>query len=342
MRFGLDYLLGGNYAALIKSTHPAGWAAGFILNTTTQPTKKPNCWSAIKNLLRTKKCPEIRLHAVWDDQHKYNKKRDLPVIVREATRAIAVAKQYQPVWVQFSPFCEHTIGKKDLEDIYSEIRKLRGSEWLTLVNSNWRGAWLRDIEILNEIHGGHKIPPGNATYNYSYDGQNCFDSDVMADRAKHKNAHTYYFWHPSMNGRLATGDTTPRPKRKAWPYKQELASAAFLATDSGVNGKLPKGYLWKSHADRHTTPPEPRAGKPVLICPVAQARIQVRSGKKVLATLSYAGAFSGGGFRYYCPEFGYVLAKRAQLLTGSPVCELVIGGKVVAKLNPGFRAGHFR
>lgn len=337
MRYGLDFLLGSNYGDLILKEFPDQWAAGFILNTTTAPTKKPNAWPVIEALLKTGRCPEIRLHAIWDDKHQYIEKRDLPVILREAKRAEALRGKFPGVKVLFSWFCEHNENASTIKKVYNEVKKVMPT--VTFVNCVWKGAIVPGIT--NEVHGGHKPPPG--PFLFSYDGKSCFDSDVEKDKKTYRSAGIFFFWFPQMNGRLKADDKTPRPQRKAWPTSREIDSAIYLSTPSGVGTKLPKGYLFKSHADRHLTPPEPRAGKPVLIAPVANAKIHLttRSGQ-VVDSFKYAGSFTGGGYRYYAGDWGYLTAEKAKRIQGDNRCQLRVNGKVIAEVNPAFRSGGFR
>ena len=107
--------------------------------------------------------------------------------------------------------------------------------------------------------------------------------------------------------------------------------------------KLPKGYIWKSHADRHNTPPEARAYKPVLIAPVKAPRAElVTENGQVVAVSSQAQTFNGGGWRYYFSQYGYQLAEKARRIHGKGTVSLRLNGKVVGTLNPAFRAGSFR
>lgn len=346
MRPGRDYLLGSNFGDLIIKEHPEGWAAGFILNTTDQPTKKPNAWPVIKRLLQTRRCPEIRNHAVWDDDHIYNERRDLPVILREAKRSIDIKRQFPSVDVQFSWFCEHKERRATIQKVFKAIRKLPGASTITLVNANWRGDFIYEPGVINEVHGS-KSPIPKGVYNYSYDGQNVFDSNIVADKRKFRGARTYYLWCPQDNGRETLTDDTPRPDRKAWMYPQLNDSMIYLWGEKGITTfPLQSGFrVWKSHADQHDIPPEARAHNPVLIIPenVRSVDLIAANGQRI-DTMTNAGSFKGGGFRYYIQSsrFGFEVAERAKRISGSPVVTLRAGNQVFGTVNPAFREGTAR
>ena len=88
MIFGIDYLGGANYGNVIINEHPAGWAAGFILNTNEPSWPKRNAWPVIESLARTGRCPLIRVHAIWDDAHTYRPEY-LPIINRVVNEKLA-------------------------------------------------------------------------------------------------------------------------------------------------------------------------------------------------------------------------------------------------------------
>lgn len=330
--YGLDYLGGAKFGDLLVREHPAGWAAGFFANTFG------NAWPVIEKLLATGRCPRVRIHAVWDDAHRYRPSEHDPVIKREAQRAAALAEKFPSVIVFFSPFCEHSIKGRELHELFRKVREWAGK--CILVNSVWTGDTLHGAGVFNEVHGTHKKPQGD--YIYSFDGLSAVDSDVEKIKRQYSDAHTFYFWHPAFNGRLNTNDKTPRPQRKAWPTSELIDSLIYLRLSAG-EVKLPRNYLWKSHADRHNTPPEPRAYKPVLIMPPKVDRVElVADNGQVVAVSSRAQPFSDGRFRYYWDSYGYQIAEKARRIHGKPTCSLRVGGKIVGSLNPGFRAGAFR
>jgi hypothetical protein len=337
MVYGIDYLGGARYSSLVINEHPDGWAARGFANTFGDflPTARA--------LLRTGRCPRLGVHAVWQDNHTYVPARDDKVIFSEFAKYKKLKKEFSNLEIQFSPFCEHQIKGQQLITLFNRLRN--ENEGLVLVNSNWRGDWVANE--INEVHGS-KSPVPNGMYNFSYDGQSCFDSNVEADKQKFAGANTFYLWGPSCNGRLNTNDKTPRPQRKAWLYTKELDSMIYLHRPRQSNQYLPKNWIWKSHADRHTTPPESRAGKPVLISPLKVSRFTLcATNGQIICQLDYFGPFERTRHRYYSPEWGFESAEKARRITGSPECVLVEfpkggGIKEHGRLNPAHRANDFR
>jgi hypothetical protein len=336
--FGLDHLGIAKYGRLAAAEHPAGFALGAFSNTFG------DALPSIKLVLDAGRCPRVRIHLYWSDNAGHKPDRDyLRRIQREAQRVGAFLKPYVGrVDCRVSGYCEHPLKVREAKAVRDLVMRYMPAG-VTYVNSLWSGGGGQALPgEVNEIHGS-KERPLSGRYEWSYDGQSCFDSDVEADKKKFARAETFYLWFPQCNGRKTLTDSTPRPQRKAFPTSRYIDSAIYLSTSSGVGTKLPKGYIFKSHADQHTVPPEPRAGKPVLIMPVSKAKIELttKSGQ-VVGAFTYAGSFTGGGYRYYCSDWGYLIAEKAKRISGSNVCQLRVNGRAVANVNPAFRAGSFR
>ena len=123
---------------------------------------------------------------------------------------------------------------------------------------------------------------------------------------------------------------------------RQIDSWIYLSKDKGET-KLPKGWIYKSHSDQHTTPPSGKDQKPVWISPVKASEIILRaSNGQVIDKAKYFGTFQGGGYRYYHADWGYLLAEKAVRIQGGPVCDVVINGKVVGRVNPAFRDNLYR
>lgn len=327
MRFGLDYLGGAKFSDLLVREHPAGWSAGFFANTFGP------CWSTVEALLRTGRCPEVRIHAVWEDDHRYIAAKHDPIIMAELRRANGLQATFPGVKVRFSPFCEHNIGKAELEALYIKMGSIAKVDF---TNSYWKGARLDNV--VSEVHGKASIPTG--LFSYSFDGVSAVDSFVDEVKAKYKNATTFYFWVPQFNLRKNTNDKTPRPERKAIPTGKLIDSVIYLHRDGGkIN--LSSRHIWKSHADQHEVPkPESRALKPVFITPVKAKRIElVADNGQVVYISGPALPFQSGKFRYYFAEYGYLIAEKAIRIQGHPVVAIRADGRVLGRVNPAYRAG---
>lgn len=336
MRFGLDFLAIAKYGKIAAEEFPEGWALGAFTNVQGFGNALP----AIEEVLKTGRCPEVRLHLHWEDDHK-EKPDTFDKIKKEAKRVGAFFSKFPNKDRKVSGWCEHTLSR-DRANKLSDIVMHEMPAGVQYVNSPWIKGGGKTIDGINEIHGNAEKPL-SGSYNFSYDGQSAVDSNVEADKKKYANCDTFYLWIPQFNGRMTTNDKTPRDKRKAFPNSRQIDSVIFLSTNSEVDAKMPKDYLLKSHSDQHTTPAEPRASKPVLIAPVKASKADlVCSNGQVVGSLNYFGSFTGGGFRYYLGEYGYLVAEKARRITGSPVCILRINGKNICKVNPGFRSGSFR
>lgn len=332
MRFGLDFLGLAKYADIAKREFPQGWALGAFSNTFG------NALPAVESILNTGRCPEVRLHLWWEDDHKL-KPDTFKKIEAEAKRVGAFYAKFPKILCKVSGFCEHTLNLGQATELRDLVVKNMPPH-VIYVNSASSGATLPNC--INEIHGNRtRIPSGS--FDYSYDGQSAVDAPNTMDKNKYGKAGTFYFWIPQFNGRLKMDDPTPRPQRKAWPVSQQIDGAIYLSTEEGSDIKLPKGWIYKSYSDQHTTPPAGKDQKPVWICPIKAPEIllQTRNGQ-VVDRARYYGTYQGGGYRYYGSDWCYLTAEKARRIQGDPLCEVFIGGKKVGVVNPAFRAGQFR
>ena len=331
MRYGLDYLGGAKFGNLIVREHPEGWAAGFFANTFG------NAWPVIEKLIQTGRCPEVRVHAIWEDNHTYRPDRHDKIIMQELSRANSLKAKYPHIEVQFSPFCEHNIKGAALVRLFQKLEER--NRGCTLVNSIWQGD--KYPKAITEIHGSKPNNPGTP-YNWSSDGESAVDIDIESLKSKHASAETFYFWIPQFNLKKKAADSTPRPLRKAKPTGQGIDSVIYLATNKG-DVSLDRKHIWKSHADQHDVPPEPRALKPVFITPAKCPRIElVASNGQVVARSGLGSPFSGGGYRYYFDQFGYQISEKAKRIQGHAILKIKAGSKILGTINAAFRGGSYR
>ena len=295
MIFGLDTLGLAKFDAKAIAALPKGGALSAFAETFGDAEK------AVRKACQVAKPVAFKIQMLWSDSHDFGDD-DIPKITQLARKYEAVAKAFPKIKFYLSPFCEHKIKAPDK---YLDIVAKEAPSCVPL-NTPWTGGISK--KYLNEIHGDHAAPRGK--YCYSFDGTSSVDANVSAFKRKHKKAEIFWFWHPAFNGRKNSSDPTPRPERKAWPTPDLIKSVWYLRRNKGKT-KLPKNYLWKSHADRHETPPEPRAYKPVAIIPEQAPQIELVKGDKVIAKLPYYGPFADGRHRYYAPDYGYVLSIKA-------------------------------
>jgi hypothetical protein len=331
MIYGMDWLALARYGRIAKAEHPRGWAVGLFGDPDLFGDPRP----ALIELLKVAKAPICRVQLMWDDDHVYGDK-DLAKLQRLAAWYEDIAKQFPLIKFELSPFCEHNVTNPD--------RYLR---WVKNyapscepVNSVYQGAL--SVKYKNEVHGTSKMPP-KGRYNFSFDGNSCVDSDSSEMKKRHGKAEVFYWWTYQFNLRKNDNDPTPRPDREAVPTPELIDSVVYLKNKRG-RVSLPKDWLYKSHADQHAAPvPEPRAFKPVMICPLKVPSLElVADNGQVVAVMPYYGPFADGRHRYYAPAMGYQLAEKAKRIQGSPLVRVVADGKVQGFINPAFRTGGFR
>ena len=329
--FALDNLGGAKYIKVAVSEHPEGWGAGAFARTFGDGWKYANA------LLATGRCPRFRMHSLWTN-HTYNPKRDDPLIRQDLQKALKTKDKFPSVDLRFSPICENLIKGQQQSDLFGWLlRESHGA--LTIVNS---GPFYRHPRIVNEVHGD-KGKPVEGRMDFSTDGQSVVDVDIEKLKRLFAEAETFYFWNAQHNGKKNDDDKTPIDQREAYPQPPLLDSEIYLHRPCGAVS-VPKLWTYKSHADQHSAPvPEPRAWKPVLIIPQKSPRVEflADNGQTVYVSSSPQ-PFVDGRWRYYFGDYGYLIAEKARRIQGHAVVRVVVNGKVMAKLNPAFRAGDFR
>jgi hypothetical protein len=334
--WGIDFLGAGKYPKKAVRYLPRGFAFGCFTNPESAEGTPMfgNGLKVVKLVALSDKAPLIRCQILWSDKHVFGDQH-IPII-RQQSRAIeAIAKAHPLIKFEISPFCEHNLSNPDK---YLDIVKAEAPSCKP-VNVPYKGAISQKYK--NEVHGSHSAPKGK--YNYSWDGSSIFDSDVEGLKAKHKGAEVTFLWFPQCNGRKSKTDPTPRPDRGAWPTPEITDSAVFLTTKKG-KASLPAKWLWKSHADQHYDIPEPRANKPVLLCPGRPNLVELIDAKmKVVAVGAFAGIFDGDKramFRF--PEFGYKTLVEVLEYQKASVLRLRVDRKIIGRVNAAFRQNEYR
>lgn len=343
-QYGIDYLgMGNKYPQIVIDHHPKNWAVGFF-------TEKELFGDPFKNIQKLivvrRDVPSIRLNLKWEDSHIF-KQEDIKNVVASAKRYKSIIEDNPQIKWYVSPATEHLMKANEIKNYINAVQDVYG-DLVTIVNNPdaRNNTFVKMQNVIQEVHGTKQNPP-RGKFIYSYDGSSCVDDDVELRKSQMKNAEIFFFWHPAMNGRLKSEDTTPRPERKSYPTKELVKSMFFLRNKRQTDGKMPQNWLWKSHADRHTTPPEPRAYKPVVLGNDTSNVLQLclKNGQ-VIATSTQRAPMDGQPqykFRWYFSDYGYILARRAmRLQKGDPVCVLKAGNKTICQLNPAFRNGTFR
>lgn len=337
--FGLDYLGGAMFSGVLLKAHPSGWAAGFFADTFG------SIWSVVDKLAATGKCPLFRIHGPWT-AHAYNPSKHDKAIFAAFDRTLALAAKYPHLQFQFSPVCESSARGAAWAQLFARLdsRQQNAARRLQLVCSIHDGQAVKGY--LLEVHGKVKAP--TVPFQYSYDGTSTVDSDVETDKATYGRAQIIFFWHPSFNLKYKTklgkkeqedpnvwkNDTAPPKERECKPTVELILSVVALAQRKGP-AKLKARNTWKSHADRHKTPPEERAYKPVFISPEKVTTITlVDSSGIVIAKSTKREPYNDGRFRYYFGNYGYQIANK--------VLTVLAGKTELGTVNPPFREGDFR
>lgn len=318
--FGLDHLGIAKYSQVARQAQKEGIAIGAFGGVFG------NSVPAIQRILAGGKCPAVRIHLAWRDNHEFSL-RDLPAVIREAKRWIPVVKRFSKVKWYFSGACENNLSKADAL-LYANkvLATLPGVTYVQCGVKHIHGE-----NIINEVHGVN-AKPLKGRYIFSFDGNACVDADVELLKLRHKDAEIFYLWEPRFNGRWESTDKTERPLRNGWPDKNLIESVQALMGDKGATNP-PKGWIYKSHAENHGAK-DTKAEHPVIICPLKAERIVLKDlSGQVVDILPYYGPYAGGGHRYYSQKWGYNISTE-------PV-RMWINGVSYGFINPAFRDGKY-
>ena len=332
MIFGMDYLAGATYQSLIVKNHPKGWAAGFFGNTFG------NAYPAIRALAKSGKCPIIRVHAIWDDNHKYDAKKHYPMIKNQFNRCIAAARKFPKVQFQFSPMCEHTIPKDEFDKLILNLRVILPDDVdnIIFVNCSLKGDYIYDSKmIVNECHNVGSVPK-KGKYNFSYDGVDCYNADVEKDKKKQSKADIFFFWTVSYNLKKNEKDkrsVEQRVKDGFRPNATNIEACAIMAENKKV-ATTPNTWIVKPMSEYCG---DAKSNKLLIMIPntTNAKKLQLKRSGKVYAELSRFTPDTDGKGRYYAPQAGCKY--------GNQLYSVWIDGKRSAyTVNPAFRGGSYR
>ncbi len=326
MIYGIDYLAGAKYGRKILEAHPAGLAAGFFANTFGNP------YPVIRKLLEQNLCPAIRIHAVWEDNHKYNKAKHDDIIRAEYAKLVSLAHEYPLVMWYFSPFCEHTMTARQFRNVVASLSESN----VTIVNNPMKGRGIAGF--ITERHGSKSNP--EQTGIFSYDGEDAFGANVPQHKEKFGACELFFMWAPQLNLRKALNDNTPRPVRTYRPHIKHIKTLVeycyLIVTD---DPQLSSRFTYKPVAEDTG---DSKSNKIVLISKRKIPFYAFVAGTK-LYKLTYFGPFKGGGHRYYSKEWALDVFTQAWADENITVLDLIDpAGKVIGKVCPIVRAGNFR
>lgn len=206
MIFGLDLLGIAKYPNRARRFFPKGYALGCFSNTFGDAIP------GVTGVLETEKCPLVRVHLGWKDDHKF-KRSDFSAIKKEAERWAPVVLRYPSVRWFFSGACEHELWEADVLELSCLVKDALPS--VTYVNTpSDKGSNV--IGLVNESHGNDAVPFGKSPI-FSFDGNSCSGASVKTMRERFKKAEVFFLWSAGFNGKTHDKDRTARHKRLAWP-----------------------------------------------------------------------------------------------------------------------------
>lgn len=334
--WGIDYLAGAKYPQIVIDEHPTGWAAGIFANTFGDYQK------VIVPLLATGgRCPRVRIHAVWDDNHLYRPQTHRPIIRKEIRRAQELKARFPEVEIQFSPFCELRQGGP-MSEIIAFCQQV-GHDGLVLVASSLDGQQVTGA--LTEYHREYSGPVRQSRFNFSWDGTTAFDDDVEMVGRKYRDADTMFLWSCHLNLKRKDAEKTPRPQRTYRPLGKHIDALVALHRPSGKIS-FPKNWILKPVAEDSG---DSKSNHVVILAPINVPQMKMRdvAGNQAVGTLKNYGRYkdliNGRSYwRYYSDDWGYLIAEKALRISGDRRVVLMAEGKQIGIVNPAFRAGIFR
>ena len=323
MTFGIDLLGMAKYPKTAIQSYKQGICSGLAVGCFSSTFGDSRL--VIDTILATGNCPKVRVHLAWKDNHSFSQ-ADFPSIVAEAKKWKPLIAKYPNVGWYLSGACEHGMSKADSVKLAQLVKQAVPE--CTYVNAG--SSHIKLPGCINEIHGKGAIALDGA-FSFSWDGNACVDNDVTSMKDRLGNCELHFMWEPRFNGRWESNDTTPRPLRKGWPDLKLIQSVVKLIATRG-DVSLPPGWIYKSHSENKGTG-DPRAEKPVMICPVKADAIVLKKAGIVVATLPFYGPYIGGGYRYYATKWGFEI--------GDVPVSVWAGGKKCGVINTCFRSGSY-
>lgn len=209
MKYGLDYIGGVNYINAIRNGHPDGFAAGFLCRASGWK----NGIRAARALAKTGRCPVMRIHGVWRDDHNFTEKH-ISIAVKQAEKVAKLVELYPGIKFYYSPWLEHRANLRLFRKCARACKKVLPKK-VKIVSSG-----LVRPRGIDEVHHAGPLP---GKYIFSFDGKDMCKSNIGYWRNIHYRALLFYGWTPKLNGKKSMSDKTERSKRSYYPKAREIA-----------------------------------------------------------------------------------------------------------------------
>ena len=306
MKYGIDYLGGATFPNTLLSNHRDGWGAGFFAETFG------NAWGVIEKLAKTGKCPYIRVHALWDDLHSYGTQEQIEKVKKYCRKICKLAQTYKTVKFYFSPFCEHNLSAKKMNEVLDVCRKIIANHnvQVTLVNCIWKGKKIVAEDVINEIHGTHSKV--GTKYIYSFDGLDCYNADTQKIKNTYKDAELFFFWTVSMNLKRKDSEKISVAERIARSYRPKACNIEAMFAMEAKKGKtnVPETITIKPMSEDCG---DKKSNKLLILSTVKYDSVELIRDNKKQTPIEVCKRFdppSGDLFRYYATKAGYEYAKK--------------------------------
>jgi len=345
MKLGFDGLFANEYTNdYIKAAYP-GDVFGYFMRTNGDGRK------SFKRIVSSRKFSEGVTHlAPFDRNHRYELKKYLPQVYKDAAFCEEQAKANPGTIVMISPFCEHNHNRGTMQPVFAELKRIAPS--CLLVNSIWKGEEVPGTITEIHIEAVEKMPPvPKNEYVIAFDGFGgdkrypyaMVDCNMAKVLAKYSTARHARAWGARANLKWdAIEDTTAIGKRNKKPSVQYMRGYRnTLRTRTGAISYSDKNLL-KTFADDHGAKEPTKDNRLMVIIGEAKAGEKAADvydikGNKIdtMARVKPDHTGKPKGRRYYSKKYATEVAEKAVKNTGSPLIQ-IRSGEVKLPYTDGF------
>lgn len=215
-KIGIDYILGYKYPEIIIENHPAGFAAGFLLEISDL---SGDSLKVIEDIIQTGKAPIIRVHLIWRDNHKFGP-AETELAIKRCKKIAPLIKKYQEVQWYLNPWLEPiTYGKARYFDTINKCREvLKGTNVRMASNAIPTHEY---PATYTEMH--HKDYTSSPQLQiFSFDGEQANKKNITKYKNLAQKAELFFLWSWRLNGKSGKSDPRKRPDRIHWADAGEI------------------------------------------------------------------------------------------------------------------------